>query len=124
MRNYIFAGKVNFEGSSNDGRTEGLTGKKGRGKGEEEKGRKRGRTGRRIEQERRIIKEEERNMVPCKGALGVEEEEVGRWVGGERRRGERDGGRKQKEGRQLLKAIALPPGCLRRAESVEMLNLA
>lgn len=27
-------------------------------------------------------------------------------------------------GRQLLKAIALPPGCLRRAESVEMLNLA
>lgn len=32
VRNYIFAGKVNFEGSSNDGRTEGLTGKKGRGK--------------------------------------------------------------------------------------------
>lgn len=29
-----------------------------------------------------------------------------------------------KGGRQLLKAIALPPGCLRRAESVEMLNLA
>lgn len=41
-----------------------------------------------------------------------------------RRRGERgmEGG--SKGGRQLLKAIALPPGCLRRAESVEMLNLA
>lgn len=39
-----------------------------------------------------------------------------------RRRSERKRGREG--GRQLLKAIALPPGCLRRAESVEMLNLA
>lgn len=32
--------------------------------------------------------------------------------------------RREKEKRQLLKAIAFPPGCLQRAESVEMLNLA
>lgn len=35
-----------------------------------------------------------------------------------------EGARAMQEGKQLLKAIALPPGCLRRAESVEMLNLA
>lgn len=34
------------------------------------------------------------------------------------------GERAMQGGRRLLKAIALPPGCLRRAESVEMLNLA
>lgn len=60
-------------------------------------------------------------MVPRKGALGVEEEVGGGLRGGEERGME---GGSKKEGRQLLKAIALPPGCLRRAESVEMLNLA
>lgn len=42
--------------------------------------------------------------------------------GGDGGEGGMEGG--SKGGRQLLKAIALPPGCLRRAESVEMLNLA
>lgn len=44
--------------------------------------------------------------------------------GGEKevREGEEVQGREV--GRQLLKAIALPPGCLWREESVEMLNLA
>lgn len=40
------------------------------------------------------------------------------------RHGGEGGERAMQGGRQLLKAIALPPGCLRRAESVEMLNLA
>lgn len=40
------------------------------------------------------------------------------------RHGGEKGERAMQGGRQLLKAIALPPGCLRRAESVEMLNLA
>lgn len=50
----------------------------------------------------------------AQGALGVKEEKGAREGCSERAKG----------GRQLLKAIALPPGRLRRAESVEMLNLA
>lgn len=101
-RNYIFAAKVNFEGSQNDGGTERkkrrrMEGRTDRGKEGRKEGRENGQSG--------------KGSKENKGE--EEEEEV------------RDGGRKQKnEGRQLLKAIALPPGCLRRAESVEMLNLA
>lgn len=97
VRNYIFAGKVNFEGSSNDGRTEGLTGKKGRGKRGRKRGMKGGRTGGRMEQEGRIIKGEERNMVPRKGALGVEEE-----VGGGREAARREGWREEAKGREAV----------------------
>lgn len=86
VRNYIFAGKVNFEGSLNDWKLGGCRAREGRGA---ERKRNRGWVG--------------GVAGATRGALGVEEE---------------------KGGRQLLKAIALPPGCLRRAESVEMLNLA
>lgn len=99
MRNYIFAGKVNFEGSLNDWDLEwGAEVRRG-GRGSE--GMKEGRD---TLGEREI---EEKGG----GTLGVEEEA-------------REGGEGAKGGRQLLKAIALPPGRLRRAESVEMLNLA
>lgn len=63
---------------------------------------------------------------------GREREKKNRKGGGDRdaptrsvgRRGGEGGERAMQGGRRLLKAIALPPGCLRRAESVEMLNLA
>lgn len=70
------------------------------------------------EREKQAEREREIRGVGRNGVLHEEH-----WAS-RRRRGERgmEGG--SKGGRQLLKAIALPPGCLRRAESVEMLNLA
>lgn len=70
VRNYIFTGKVNFEGSLNGWK--------------------------------RCSYESQAGSL---ARYGVEE-------------------RREEEKRQLLKAIAFPPGCLQRAESVEMLNLA
>lgn len=60
-----------------------------------------GRTGRRMEQEGRIIKGEERNMVPRKGALGVEEE-VGRKGAGGRGAARREGWREEAKGREAV----------------------
>lgn len=97
VRNYIFAGKVNFEGSLNDCRGMEVEWKREREWGEREKKNK-------------------------KNGRGVQDcDAPTRSIG---RHGGEGGERAMQGGRQLLKAIALPPGCLRRAESVEMLNLA
>lgn len=106
VRNYIFVGKVNFEGSWNDYRNLGCGGRGAGCRGSEDGG-----GGARIRQR-------EKAKWAAGGVAGVRKHRASG-----RRRGER-GIEGRERGRQLLKAIALPPGCLRRAESVEMLNLA